>query len=45
MKTYKVYFRHNGRLDMAFFEADSIKQIKFKVLSRFYNAVIIKIVE
>lgn len=45
MKTFKVYIRVNGQSDQIFVEAPSLENVKWRVLGRFYNASISKIVE
>lgn len=45
MKTFNVYFRHNGSLTHAFVEAPTLADVKWRLLARFYNASISNIVE
>lgn len=45
MKTYKVYFRFEGKLDSAMVDATTSYQAKWKIISRFNNSVVAKVVE
>lgn len=45
MKTFKVYMRYNGKADVAYFQAPSLEALKWRVLGRFYYAVINKVVQ